>query len=274
MESDYFRNKGDGSFVSEGLERGLAFGEGGQGVSSMGPAVGDVDRDGRLDLYIPDMGYGCLHLNRGEFFEDATSASGLALICGQYTGWGAVLQDFDNDGYLDLFVANGDAHHEYGEEAVMTHNDGKGNFVDVAARSGPYFRQKSVARGATWGDYDNDGDVDLLIVHLNESPRLLRNDGGNSLNRWLVVEALGPDGKTPAVGARVTVRTGGLEQIEDLVPVRGYLSQGDPRPHFGLGTSQAADSVEVRWPDGRTTTLANIASNQFLKVVQPARKPE
>ena len=98
MESYFLRNLGKGKFASDGLPYGLAFGEGGQGVSSMGPVFGDVDRDGRLDLYIPDMGYGCLHVNRGDFFEDQTNASGLALICGQYTGWGAVLQDFDNDG--------------------------------------------------------------------------------------------------------------------------------------------------------------------------------
>ena len=188
MENYFFRNLGKGKFASDGLPYGLAFGEGGQGSRRWARSFGDVDRDGRLDLYIPDMGYGCLHVNRGEFFEDQTNASGLALICGQYTGWGAVLQDFDNDGYLDLFVANGDAHHEYGEEAVMAHNDGKGHFVDVAKRSGAYFAQKFVGRGATWGDFDNDGDLDLLVVNLNDSPRLLRNDGGNTLNHWLTVD--------------------------------------------------------------------------------------
>jgi hypothetical protein len=273
MESDFFRNKGDGTFASEALERGLAFGEGGQGVSSMGPATGDIDRDGRIDLYVPDMGYGCLHMNRGEFFEDATNASGLAVICGQYTGWGAVLQDFDNDGHLDLFVANGDAHHEYGEEAVMARNDGTGRFIDVAARSGAYFKKKSVGRGATWGDIDNDGDIDIVAVLLNETPRLLRNDGGNTLHHWLTVQALQPNGKVEAVGARVTVTTGALVQVEDLVPVRGYLSQGDPRPHFGLGAATKAAKVEVRWPDGTKTELTDVPADQTLKVVRPASKP-
>ena len=115
---------------------GLAFGEGGQGVSSMGPAVGDVDRDGRLDVYIPDMGYGCLLMNRGDYFEDRTAPSKLAVVCGQYTGWGGVLFDYDNDGYLDVFVANGNAHHEYTEEDVLMRNDGKGEFVDVARTVG------------------------------------------------------------------------------------------------------------------------------------------
>ena len=146
----------------------------------MGPCIGDVDRDGWLDLYIPDMGYGCLLMNHKYIFEDQTTTSGVALICGQYTGWGGCLHDYDNDGYLDLFVANGDAHHEYVEGAVLARNDGNGHFVDVARRSGDYFQKKFVGRGAAWGDFDNDGDVDLLVVNLDDSPRLLRNDGGDA----------------------------------------------------------------------------------------------
>ena len=108
----------------------------------------------------------------------ATTASKLALICGQYTGWGGVLLDYDNDGDLDLFVANGNAHHEYTEEDILAANDGAANFTDVARDSGPYFGQKYVGRGATCGDYDNDGDLDILVVNLNDTARLLRNDGG------------------------------------------------------------------------------------------------
>ena len=113
MANHFFRNVGDGNFEEQALIMGLAFGEGGQGVSSMGPTVGDIDRDGHLDVYIPDMGYGCLMMNQGDFFEDRTAVSKLAVVCGQYTGWGGVLVDYDNDGYLDVFVANGNAHHEY-----------------------------------------------------------------------------------------------------------------------------------------------------------------
>jgi hypothetical protein len=272
MENYFFRNTGKGKFVDQAMEYLCAYGEGGQNVSSMGPAFGDVDRDGRLDLYIPDMGYGSLLLNRGEYFEDQTNASGLAMICGQYTGWGAVLQDFDNDGYLDLFIANGDAHHEYGEEDVMAHNDGKGKFTDVAKRSGEYFSRKYVGRGAAYGDFDNDGDIDLLVVNLNDSPRLLRNDGGNKINNWLTVVAKLPNGKIDAIGSRITVTAGKLVQIDDLIPVRGYLSQGDPRPHFGLGKATKADKVEIRWPDGTKTVLTDVKANQFLKVVQPAKR--
>ena len=129
--------------------------------------------DGWLDVYIPDMGYGCLLMNKEGVFEDRTARSKLAVICGQYTGWGGVLFDWDNDGYLDLFVANGNAHFEYPEEDVLAQNDGQGNFIDIAARSGEYFHQKYVGRGATYGDYDNDGDMDLLVVNLNDTARLL-----------------------------------------------------------------------------------------------------
>ncbi|UCG58396.1 MAG: CRTAC1 family protein [Phycisphaerales bacterium] len=267
MENYFFRNTGKGTFENEGLVMGLAFGEGGQGVSSMGPAAGDVDRDGWLDLYIPDMGYGCLLMNRKDYFEDRTEPTNLAVVCGQYTGWGGVLFDYDCDGYLDVFVANGNAHHEYTEEDVLMRNDGTGSFVDVADESGPYFREKHVGRGATYGDYDNDGDLDLLVVNLNDKPKLLRNDGGNR-NNWLTIAAMLPGGKSDAIGARITVKIGGLTQIRDLVPVTGYLSQADARCHFGLGSSPKVDAVEIRWPDKRTTKLEDVKTNQILTVVQ------
>ena len=266
MENYCYRNLGKGVFKNEALVWGLAFGEGGQGVSSMGPTIGDIDRDGRLDIYVPDMGYGCLQMNRGKYFEDRTAQSKLAVVCGQYTGWGGLLLDYDNDGYLDVFIANGNAHHEYTEEDVLMRNNGKGGFTDVAAKSGDYFRQKYVGRGAARGDFDNDGDLDLLVVNLNSSPKLLRNDN-KTQNRWLTVACKLAGGKSDAIGARVTVKTGGLVQIQDIIPVTGYLSQSDPRAHFGLGKSQKADSVEVRWPDGQKTKLENVSSNQMLKVV-------
>jgi hypothetical protein len=273
MENYYFRNTGNGTFANEGLIMGLAFGEGGQGVSSMGPAIGDVDRDGWLDIYIPDMGYGCLLMNRKDYFEDRTTPTNLAIVCGQYTGWGGILFDYDCDGYLDVFVANGNAHHEYTEEDVLMRNDGTGNFVDVADKSGPYFREKYVGRGATCGDYDNDGDIDLLVVNLNDTPKLLRNDGGNR-NNWLTIEAKLPNGKTDAIGARITLRVGSLTQFQDLIPVRGYLSQADPRCHFGLAKADKADTVEIRWPDKRTTKLTDVEANQILTVVQKPRYKE
>ena len=146
-------------------------------------------------------------------------------------------------------------------------NDGTGNFLDVAKQSGDYFHRKYVGRGATRGDYDNDGDVDLLVVNLNDSPRLLRNDGGNR-NNWLSVVPKLPGSNRDAVGARVTVTSGSLVQVEEVAPVQGYLSQGDPRVHFGLANHTAADVVEIRWPDGSISRRKNVPGNQFLTVVQ------
>lgn len=267
MENYFYVGRPDHTFFEDALVRGMAFGEGGQGVSSMGPDVGDVDGDLRLDVFIPDMSYGCLLLNRGEFFEDRTNASNLAIVCGQYTGWGGLLFDYDNDGFLDVFVANGDAHHEYPEEDVLMRNNGDGTFSDVAAQSGEYFHQKYVGRGTACADYDNDGDLDLLVVNLNGRARLLRNDGGNR-NHWIMVAAKLPNGRD-AIGARVTVEAGGRVQFRDLVPVRGYLSQSDSRMHFGLGVHDRVDRIEIRWPDGKISIRENVSADRHIVIVQP-----
>ncbi len=270
MENYYYENNGKGKFEDKGLLMGLAYSEHGQGVSSMGPVAADLDNNGRLDIFIPDMGFGSLLMNRGDLFEDQTAQSKLAVMCGQYIGWGGVLFDYDNDGDVDVFVSNGNAHHEYSEEDVLAANDGKGVFVDVASKSGKYFREKYVGRGSTYADYDNDGDVDVLVVNLNAPAKLLRNDGGNR-NNWLTVQVKLPGGKIDAIGARVTVTSGSRIQFRDVVAVMGYLSQGDPRVHFGLGEASRADRVEIRWPDRRVQHLDNVRANQILTVVQDAK---
>ena len=272
MENYYYENTGKGSFVEKGTALGLSFGENGQGVSSMGPIVGDVDRDGWPDIFIPDMSYSTLLIKRGEFYDDYTTRSKLAVACGQYTGWGGNLFDYDNDGYLDLYIADGHALHEFIEEALLMWNTRKPQveFLDVSADSGEYFHKKYVGRGAAAADYDNDGDMDILVCNLNDYARLLRNDGGNR-NNWLNVEVKRANGKTDAIGARVTVQVGSLRQVEDVVAVKGYLSQSDPRPHFGLGKATKADLVEIRWPGGKVQQFKDVPANQFFKVVQDAQ---
>jgi hypothetical protein len=267
MENYYYENRGDGTFAEQALELGLALGQNGQGVSSMGPAVADLEGDGNLDILIPDMDYGSLLSKQGGFYNDLVGPSGLALICGQYTGWGAVLLDYDNDGHADVFVSNGDSHHEYPEGAVLARNNGKGVFVDVARESGGFFQTKWSSRASTWADFDDDGNVDLLVIDTSGPPHLLRNEGGTG-NHWLKVDAWAKGGRRTAIGARVTVVAGVRTQFQDVIGVNGYLSQGDTRAHFGLGSATKADRVQVRWPDGTTDEWTDVAADQVLRVEQ------
>lgn len=275
MENYYWENTGKGGFVERALELNLAFSEHGQGVASMGPAIADINRDGYLDIFIPDLNY-CSMLvfdPKEKMYTNLTDKAGLAAVMGQYAGWAAILFDYDNDGWPDLFTVHGNAHHEYVQEDTLVRNKGDGTFEDVSRRSGPYFNEKYVGRGASWADIDNDGDIDLLVVNLNNDAKLLRNSGAKG--NWLMVDArlkFGTGART-AIGARVTVTTGKLKQIDDVNPVRGYLSQGDPRVHFGLGTAPEAD-VEIRWPDGHVERLAKVKANQVLKLERAAAAKE
>jgi len=265
-ENFYYENQKNGTFEEKGMFIGLAFGEHGQGVSSMGPFIGDINRDRMLDVYIPDMGYSSLLVNQGDFYEDQTTRSKLAITCGQYTGWGGLLIDFDNDSDLDLFVANGAAHHEFTEEDVLMRNLGDGVFEDVSRESGDYFLTEFVGRGSSFADIDNDGDLDLLVLNLNGPAKLLRNDGGNR-NNWIKVVPVMKEGGLPVYGSRVIVHTEGIDRVEDLNPVRGYLSQIDPRLHFGLGKEKKAD-ITVRWPDGSVQEIKSVESNQIVTIVK------
>ena len=274
MENYYFENTGKGTFVEKAMEMNLAFSEHGQGVASMGPYIADINRDGWMDVFIPDLNYCSLLVfdPKTRVYENRTEKAGLAVVMGQYAGWGSVIFDYDNDGWPDLFTVHGNAHHEYVQEDTLVRNRGDGSFEDVSRQSGPYFNEKYVGRGAAWADIDNDGDIDLLVVNLNDAAKLLRNDGG-SRRSWLTVEASlkFPTGGRTAIGARVIVTANGIRQIDDVNPVRGYLSQGDPRLHFGLGGADKAESVEVRWPDGKLERFSNVKANQVLKLEHPAK---
>ena len=266
MANNLWINDGKGHFKEMATESGTAFGEGGQGVSSMGPFVADVDRNGLLDILVPDMGYSCLMLQvRRGFFMDVTAQSGVAMLSGQYTGWGGLLVDLDNDGCTDLFIANGDPHHLYLEEATLARYDGKGKFIDMTDASGDFFNRKFVGRGAAFADFDNDGDIDILMNTINETPHLLRNDGGNR-QHWLKVVPVRKDTGMVAIGSTVTVRANGVTMMHPVIAVNGYLTSSDPRPHFGLGKADRAESVEIVWPDGKHQVLTDVKANQTLKV--------
>ncbi len=269
MENYLWRNLGSGRFENIALATGTAFGQNGEATSAMGPEFGDFDRDGLVDLFVPDMGYGCLYRNTGEgWFEEKSARLGVASVLGQYTSWSGNLLDIDNDGWLDIFVVNGDAHHLEPEEDTLFLNRQGAAFEDVSAKTGKALSAKHVGRGSASGDYDNDGDLDLLILNLNDRPRLLRNDLGNQ-HHWLELRLIGTTSNRDAVGARVRLTAGGHTQLRDVRTSSGYLSQSDPRLHFGLGSTSRVDRVEISWPSGTVQILEKIAADQLITVTEP-----
>ncbi|MFQ6091518.1 MAG: CRTAC1 family protein [bacterium] len=273
MENYLYRNNGDGTFTEVGLESGTAFSEHGDAASSMGGDFADFDLDGDLDLLVPDMTFNSFYRNLGHgFFEDVSAQIGVAEISGQYWSWGGDLFDYDNDGDLDIFISNGDGHRLDTQEELFLANvpgpKGERVFKDVAGQSGEFFRHKSVSRGMAVGDYDNDGDLDVFILNLDQPSILLRNDGGNR-NHWLMIQLRGTKSNRDGVGARVTLRTGDLKQVEEKKTGTGYLSQNDPRLHFGLGDRRHIEKVVIRWPSGVTQRLTNIDADKIMTVIEP-----
>lgn len=269
MPNNLWINDGKGHFKDMAVETGTAFGEGGQGVSSMGPYVADVDHNGLLDILVPDMGYSSLMLQKAKgMFLDSTSQSGVAMLCGQYTGWGGLLCDYNNDGWEDLFIANGDPHHLYVEEAIIARNDAQGHFKDMARESGEFFGIKFVGRGAAAADFDNDGNIDIVVNTINGPPCVLRNKG--TAGKWLKVVPIRKDSGAVALTTMVKVTAGALSMTMPAIGVNGYLAGNDVRPHFGLGQASKADTVEIRWPDGTRQVFHDVPANQIFKVKQGA----
>jgi hypothetical protein len=272
-----YRNEGNGTFREVGMWTGAAFDAGGAAQASMGLAAGDVDGDGATDLFVTNFSEDFSTLYRGDgrgFFEDVSDASGVGPATYLPLSWGTVLADLDNDGDLDLVVANGhiypqvDRHPEYdmtyAQRNLLLENDGTGRFTDASDRAGPAFAQAGVNRGVAAGDYDDDGDVDLLITRLDAPPALLRNE--SEVGSWLTVVCVVPPGGPTLIGTRVVVETAGRVQYRDVASSGSYLSAHDPRAHFGLGTADAVDRVEVRWTDGTRSVRENLEPNRFVTI--------
>lgn len=274
MENYLFRNNGDGTFAEVALRQGVAFGGFGEATSSMAPAFADLDNDGDLDLFVPDMGYSSLYRNDGEMFLEMSARSGVAEAAGQYTSWAPVIIDIDNDGLEDLFVTNGDAHHLYGEEDMLLINRGGMRFEDVTLECGPYFHEaEHVGRGAAAVDWDNDGDMDVLVANLGGPTVLLRNDWDGPTH-WLKIVLRGTTSPTDGRGAKVVIQAGEQRWMRQAGAASGYLSFNDPRLHFGLGAAGSVARVEIHWPSGIVQSLEDVEADQILTVTEPEMSQE
>ena len=270
-----FRNQGDGTFREEGLLRGVALSEDGLEQAGMGVGVGDYDVDGDIDIFKTHFAEdtNVLYRNDGDGnFEDVTVRSGLAVET-RFVGWGAAILDLDNDGLPDLFYVTGNVFPEverilpqfpHKTRRVIFRNLGEGKFEELMHQGGPGVSAAHSSRGAAFGDYDNDGDLDILIVNLNEPPSLLRNDLGGD-HHWLKVRLVGGDSNRSAIGARVTANYGDRRQTQEVAAQSSFLSHNDRRLHFGLGEADRV-ALRIRWPSGVTEEYEDIEADQILTI--------
>jgi hypothetical protein len=270
-----FRNNHDGTFREEGLERGAALSEDGLEQAGMGVGIGDVNLDGSLDLFKTHFAddTNVLYLNDGKgLFEDVTSRAGLGVET-RYVGWGAGIVDLDNDGLPDLFVATGSVYPEierklpaypFKTPRLIFRNLGGGRFEELIDEAGPAIAQPHSSRGCAFGDFDNDGDLDILIMNMNEAPSLLRNDisGGG---HWLKVRLVGSKSNRSAIGSRVIARYGSRQQVQEVTASSSFYSANDPRLHFGLGPETSVD-LTIRWISGAVETIRGVKADQVLTV--------
>jgi hypothetical protein len=266
-----YHNNGDGTFKEIGFTSGTAVNESGSEQGCMGVTLGDYDHDGKLDLFITnfDDEYNVLYHNDGHnAFTDVSYAAKIAEVSLPYVGWGTKFFDYDNDGWLDLFAANGHAYPQrdhYRQRELLHHNNRDGTFSEVAAQMGTSLMQERVGRGVAFGDIDNDGDIDIVVNDLDGSPQLLRNDGGNS-NNSVLIKAVGVNSNRDGIGARVKVVSGDLTQIDEVRSGGSYISQNDLRLHFGLEKRTSIDLIEVRWPSGVIDKITNLSANRILTI--------
>jgi hypothetical protein len=260
--------------VEEGLLRGVAVSRDGREQAGMGVDAGDYDGDGRLDLVVTNFAqdYTTLYHNLGGgVFADLSFESGIAAAYGPSLGWGVGFVDIDNDGLLDVFVANGHVYPDieqtgtstYHQRSLLFRNHGKGHLRKVTANVGGGLALARSSRGAAFGDYDNDGDVDILISNIDDRPTLLRNDSGGG--RWITMRLVGTKSNRDGIGAKVTVAAGGRRQIAEVRAGGSYVSHNDPRLHFGLGKDSAVDGVEIRWPSGLVERVQRLEANRFYE---------
>jgi len=265
------RNRGDGTFEEVGAKAGVAVNHDGAETGSMHGSLGDVDGDGHSDILVTDLRYGSLYRNLGDGrFTDIILASGAVVGLRGVEAWGAGLHDFDNDGDVDLFSANGAAETLVEKSPTLMLNDGTGRFVRVGGEAGAYFADKRSGRGAAFGDYDNDGDIDIVVNHvdLEAKATLLRNDTANG-HHWFGVRLEPTRGAPEPIGALVRLTAGGRTQVRVYQPTQSYLSQNDPRLHFGLGRDTRVETLEIQWPGRTVQKLTDLPTDQYYTVIEP-----
>jgi hypothetical protein len=270
-----FRNNHDGTFTEIGLESGVALNEDGKEQAGMGVGVGDFDLDGNLDIFKTHFAddTSVLYRNDGKTnFRDDTIPSGLAVET-RYVGWGAGIVDLDNDGLPDLFLVTGNVFPElekplpaypYRTPRVVFRNLGNGKFEELIAEAGPGIAAVHSSRGCAFGDFDNDGDIDVLVMNMNELPSLLRNDVSGS-GHWIKVKLIGTKSNRSAIGARVTVHYGSKVQAQEVLSQASFYSVNDRRLHFGLGAVEQVD-IDVRWPNGGIERFTAVKANHLITI--------
>jgi enediyne biosynthesis protein E4 len=278
---DLYENVRGARFRNVGLASGTAFSRDGVRQGGMGVDWGDYDNDGRLDLFVTtfyQQPKSLYHNDGGGRFSEVSDVAGIAAPTLPYVAFGTCFLDVDNDGLLDLFIANGhvrdnperlDPAVHYAQPMQLFRNDGSGVFRDLSREAGPAFDRPIVGRAAASGDIDNDGDIDLLVVDAAGAPLLLRNESGNR-RHWLTVRALTAQ-RRDAIGARITITAGGRRQVAEVRPGASFLATNDPRVHFGLGEADRVERLQIRWPDGRVEERRDLSANQFMTLVEARR---
>jgi hypothetical protein len=270
-------NNKNGTFTDVAVMAGCAYNEDGQEQAGMGVGVADYDCDGKFDIFktnFSDDTCDLYHNNGDGTFTDVTFVSGVGVNT-QYVGWGCGFVDYDNDGWADIFQVNGHVYPEidtfhldqtFKAPRVMYHNLGNGKFKDVSKEMGPGVTEKFSSRGCAFGDYDNDGDIDMLVLNMNDPPSLLRNDGGNK-NNWIKLKLVGTHCNRTAIGARAYVTTGKHRQMDEVHSGTSVMSQSDLRLHFGIGQAKMVDLIEVKWPTTQKVEIfRNVPANQILTI--------
>ena len=275
-----YHNNGDGTFTDESLFIGVGYDESGVAEGSMGIDCGDYNRDGWLDLIVANSEKATLYKNEeGLFFADATAESGLQQPTLPFVGFSPLFLDYDNDGHLDLFCANGHPqdvieilmdHETYAQRDQMFQNRGDGTYADVSETAGAYFTETLVGRAAATADYDNDGDTDIVIMNSNQRAVLLRNDGGNTKN-WIGIKLVGSQRNRDGIGAKVTVSTEDMTQMREVKSGSSYASGSDTRLLFGLGEHQRVEKITIVWQGSTTQVLKDVSINQTLTIVEPEK---